>query len=407
MSRLSFHILFIAIILASCQSNRTEQINPNLSLTPGSWRLNMISNESFIPLRFELDSALALTIVNSDERIIVQDIQINNDSIRIRLPRFDSEFIGKIHSTTQITGNWHNYLRTDYSIPFEAFYVGRTAPSDRPATSTTKYEVWFSPGSEDEYKALGLFHIFGEELHGTFLTETGDYRYLQGTNSTANFNLSCFDGSHLFAFNGEYKGDSIINGTFRSGKHWTEPWIGVKNESYELAHPDSLTYLLPGFETITADLIDLQGEITTLDQSDYLGHVTILQIFGSWCPNCYDENVFYNELYKDYNKRGLNIIPIAFERTDDFNQNVEAVQKQFKEIGITYPAFIGGKANKTIASKKFPMLNKIISFPTSIYLDKHGIVRKIHTGFYGPGTGIYYDNYTRETRAFLEELLSE
>lgn len=407
MTRLLFPILLVAIFVTSCQTTTTKQVQDTLALTPGSWRFNMSTKDTFIPLRFEIDSTLSLTIVNSDERISVSDVQITGDSIRIRLPRFDSEFIGKIQSPTQITGSWHNYLRKDYSIPFEAFYVGQPSDNIRPISEALKYEVWFSPGTEDEYKALGLFHIYGEEIHGTFLTETGDYRYLQGVNSAETFNLSCFDGSHLFAFNGEYKGDSIINAEFRSGKHWTEPWIGVRNDSFELSHPDSLTYLLPGFETITTELIDLNGEISTLGQDDFKDHVTILQIFGSWCPNCYDENVFYNQLYKEYHEQGLNIIPIAFERTDDFNKNVEAVQNQFDEIGIAYPAFIGGKASKSVASEKFSMLNEIISFPTSIYLDKEGIVRKVHTGFYGPGTGIYFDNYTRETRRFIEYLLSE
>jgi len=53
------------------------------------------------------------------------------------------------------------------------------------------------------------------------------------------------------------------------------------------------------------------------------------------------------------------------------------------------------------------MLLKIRLFPNNIFIDKKGMVRKIHTGFYGPGTGMYYTNYVRETEALLDGLLNE
>jgi thiol-disulfide isomerase/thioredoxin len=407
MHRLTALLLIIALSFASCNNDAVETENITLPLSNGSWRMTMTINDTFIPLRFNIDSTLTITIVNSDEEIAVKNVSINGDSIRIRMPRFDSEFVGVINSPTNISGHWYNYLRDDYSIPFDASFIGKYKTIEHPIGEEIKYEVWFSPNTEDEYKALGLFHVIDDEIHGTFLTETGDYRYLQGVRTPSSFNLTCFDGSHLFGFTGDFKNDSIVNGVFLSGKHWSEPWIGVKNDTFELANPDSLTYLLPGHTTITTELVDFNGEISTLGSNELENQVTIIQIFGSWCPNCYDEHVFYKELYADYHNRGLNIIPIAFERTNDFAKNVASVKNQFEEIGILYPAYIGGKASKTEASEKFPMLNKIISFPTSIYLDKKGKVRKIHTGFYGPGTGVYYESYTRETRIFLEQLLAE
>jgi hypothetical protein len=53
------------------------------------------------------------------------------------------------------------------------------------------------------------------------------------------------------------------------------------------------------------------------------------------------------------------------------------------------------------------MLNKIISFPTTIIIDKKGIVRQIHTGFSGPGTGEYYNKFVEEFTRFMEKLEKE
>jgi hypothetical protein len=68
---------------------------------------------------------------------------------------------------------------------------------------------------------------------------------------------------------------------------------------------------------------------------------------------------------------------------------------------------IAGNASKDKAAEVLPMLNHVMSFPTSIFIDRRGLVRKIHTGFYGPGTGSYYDRFVEKNQTFIEKLLSE
>jgi len=53
------------------------------------------------------------------------------------------------------------------------------------------------------------------------------------------------------------------------------------------------------------------------------------------------------------------------------------------------------------------MLNNFEAFPTLIIIDKKGVVRKIHTGFNGPGTGIYYTEFVREFEKTIDDLLAE
>jgi hypothetical protein len=53
------------------------------------------------------------------------------------------------------------------------------------------------------------------------------------------------------------------------------------------------------------------------------------------------------------------------------------------------------------------MLNHVISFPTTIIIDKKGKVRNIHTGFSGPATGDYYLDYITEFNHLIDELLAE
>ena len=69
--------------------------------------------------------------------------------------------------------------------------------------------------------------------------------------------------------------------------------------------------------------------------------------------------------------------------------------------------YLAGKASKIEAAKSLPMLNHIMSYPTTIFIDRNGVIRKIRTGFYGPGTGEYYNRYIEQTDGLVEKLLSE
>jgi hypothetical protein len=66
-----------------------------------------------------------------------------------------------------------------------------------------------------------------------------------------------------------------------------------------------------------------------------------------------------------------------------------------------------GGINKTEAQQKLPMLNHVLSYPTTIIIDKTGAVRKIHTGFNGPATGNKFTEFKNEFESFLAELVAE
>ena len=50
------------------------------------------------------------------------------------------------------------------------------------------------------------------------------------------------------------------------------------------------------------------------------------------------------------------------------------------------------------------MLSKIISYPTTIFLDRNKRVIKIHTGFNGPATGEKYIEFKKEFDRTIKEM---
>ena len=65
------------------------------------------------------------------------------------------------------------------------------------------------------------------------------------------------------------------------------------------------------------------------------------------------------------------------------------IKTYIEKMGITYPVVYGGSSNKAEAGKTLPMLNKVVAYPTMIFLNKRNEVVAIHTGFTGPATSSF------------------
>ena len=161
------------------------------------------------------------------------------------MPVFDSEFRCLMKGDS-LVGNFLNHARTkDNIIPFRASY-GRSEPlvnSFELNNFEGRWEVTFEGDEPPMNKAVGEFSQIGNHITGTFLTPTGDYRYLEGYADGNRFYLSCFDGSHLFYFDAEINPDDVLEGNYYSGKHWHDTWKAFRNADASLPHPDSLTFL--------------------------------------------------------------------------------------------------------------------------------------------------------------------
>jgi thiol-disulfide isomerase/thioredoxin len=398
--------------IASC-STGTGKASPEVEeakFLNGYWnfQLQIDSTGLSIPVRAHIHND-QFTFFNGHERIVAES-SFTPDSESIIMPVFGTYFNIHEHSNKKISGFWINPFREDYSIPFIAHYSAQTIEINPDQNDNSSiYEVTFSPETSNAYPAVGLFNTHSDSLlSGTFLTETGDYRFLQGAKAGEQFWLSTFDGAHLFYFTAhQTENKDSLRGMFYSGKHYKEPWSARINPTAKLAHPDSITQVTKDPKTWSVSVIDEQLSQRTLRSEDLLGQVTIVQILGTWCPNCMDETRFFSSLKQELNNKDLHILPVAFERGSDTTKWSAAIGKYKKSLDLDYPFFIGGAANKGKAAETFHFLSGISSFPTTLIVDKTGTIRRVHTGFYGPGTGVYFERYKEEMTLFIRSLLAE
>jgi len=387
-------------------------------LRAGIWRgvLKTASGNN-LPFNFILsDTAgnIQLAIINGDERFKVTDVKVNGDSVFIHMPLFDSEFKLRLEAN-YLVGKWIKHLGThDATMDFVAepgaswrFFKDPVAPA---YNVSGRWSAIFGDDGAKKDTTVGEFTQTGSKLTGTFLTTTGDYRYLEGSIAGDSLYLSCFDGGHAFIFTAKINTDSTLtDGKFYSGYSGLDHWSAVKNAAAKLPDAYSLTELKPGYDKIDFTFRDINGNKVSLSDARFKNKVVIVQILGSWCPNCMDETTFFvNSYYPKYHPQGVEVIGLAYERTTDFAKSQRTVQQLLNHFNIPYPVLITGYTPSSgDPQKSLPMLADFKGFPTTIIIDKKGNVRKIHTGFSGPGTGVYYTQFVDEFDKLTEDLLAE
>ena len=258
-------------------------------LQTGTWRAILeVQDNNELPFIFEVESEGHLKIYNAEEVIAVDDIQYRNDSVYIQMPVFPTYIAAKFVNKETLKGSFFDNER-NREVPFSATYgIAKRFDTSKSALAniTGNWQTVFSPGiQEDKYIAKGIFNQDGNNVTGTFRTTTGDYRYLEGAIDGNEFKLSTFDGSHAFLFIGTTT-DNTLKGMFYSGSHFKEPFVAKRNETYELTHADSLTVLKEGYDRFEFSFPDSEGNLVSHDDERFKNKVVLVQIMGSWCPNC-------------------------------------------------------------------------------------------------------------------------
>ena len=377
--------------------------------------------EGELPFNFEVkyldDERFYIEIINGSERIRCDSIQYGRDRSQARdtFNIFFPEYASYIHAAVRggaMQGEWVVTTKKNYRIPFYA-HAGRnyrfTSLNEKPTADISgEWAVNLGIDKDEPEKAIGEFRQSGNHLEGTFRTETGDYRFLEGTVQGRKFWLSCFDGSHAYRFAGNIQPDGTLQGEFRSGTHYRTLWAGRRDPGFRLGNPDSLSVLKPGALPIKFSKATPEGKVLTFPGPAFDGKIKIFTVMGTWCPNCRDEQQFLVEFLQKNPALAdkIAVVGFAFERHADTSA-VQAHLLTYKQkMGIPFDLVYAGKADKLEAEKVFPAISQVLAFPTMLVLDKQNRVRRVHTGFDGPATS-RYEAFKKEFGMLIEQLIRE
>ena len=393
-------------------------IEKPVTLKNGFWRASILRPDGQqIIFNFQSkDSAgkKIIYVINGKEHLLVDSIETRGDSVFIQMPFFESGFKAKITEEGNLEGSWvKKYGERTQILPFKAIYNTKERfPVTAPPVENISGK-WVSVFKENNHAdtIVAEFKQEGSHLTGTFLDPTGDYRYLDGVVSGDSLKLSTFDGAHAFLFTAKIdNGQKISAGKFYSGARSIEEWSAEKNPDAAVAGGFNEAKLKPGSGKLNFTFPNsIDGRKISINDPKYKGKVVVIQILGSWCPNCMDETKFLSNYYNNNHQRGVEIIGLAYERTTNFKESQKELQPFIKRFNVKYPILITGVtvSDPLKAEKTLPELESINAFPTTIFVDKKGNIRKIDSGFAGPATGIYYTEFTNKFNQLINQLLQE
>ena len=373
-----------------------------------------IGEKKQLPFQLFLDlnsAAPSGYFVNGAEKTLIPEIRLQGDSLSLLYSEYSAAMCGTWNGK-QWSGKFFRYRNdtswNDFaSSPREIINgnISSERPVGLPLVGT--FQVKSSTANGIDSTTTAKFWIKNDSVYGTFIAPDGDYGLFTGTQVGSTVALTRFTGWQAFLLELERQ-DTTWTGSlyFRSGKPMVVtliPQIGVRSEikSFHktIIKSQKKPFMFSG-TTSTGKLISSEDDL-------FRRKALVIDIMGTWCHNCMDAAPLLQQLYSEFGKDGLEILGLAFEISNNpevAKRNLTLFQKRF---GITYTMLFCGSTNDANVDLKLKsQLNDFYAYPTTIFIDKKGVVREIHVGFHGPGTGDEYQSQVQQYYEIVKQLLN-
>ncbi len=377
------------------------------ALNPGQWRFELKTANAVIPFIIEfklVKSKYYGTLRNGKETIKLNDILIKNKRVIISLQTYEITLDMDQPKEGKMVGLLIRHNKNPkVETPVMAIHDIKDRFPEEKSKPLIDLNGRWAVGLTDESDKIEagviVFDQKGNELNGSILTPTGDYRYMEGFVSGSEFEAASFDGVYNYLVRGTVDKDGKLVAQILSN---TKTKIeGKKDPKAEL--PDA--YKQTQVEALDFSFPDLTGKQVSLKDKKFKNKPVIIQFFGSWCPNCLDEMNYLIPWYNENRRRGIEIMALSFERSLDVAEAKKQLMKVQKSKKIPYTLLIAGSTSEDKPMDKLPGLKNFISFPTTVFLNKKHEVVKVHAGFTGPSTGEFYTKWKTEFNQTVNELL--
>jgi hypothetical protein len=390
---------FLILILAPFFSLKAQDFSWDCSL-------KIQDKEIHFQLRGPKDKS-PITLINGKEEIRLDQSKVENDSASFPISVFDAVLKVPFPLPDRFAGYYQKFDSKvkGYQLMFQAIpSVGSQVKiTSQPVPKREgKWRINFLENGLVEDSGLLVLNQSDRFLSATILTKTGDYRFLNGEISGEKAFLQTFDGSHTYYFdlvfnpeNGGFEGDFFYSAT---GKQKIQ---GFRTEGNFLK--DGFSDLGTVRKEFHFQARDESNRLVTEKDPAFRNKALVVQVMGTWCPNCMDESRFLTSVFPQKPSNVL-FLGLAFERKNDLGYAFYRIGVVRKKLGVPYPVFWAGISNKDSASASFSNNPKIEAFPTTIFVRKDGTILKVYSGFTGPATGPFYESWKKEFNSLLAEL---
>ena len=176
-------------------------------------------------------------------------------------------------------------------------------------------------------------------MSATILRVDGDTGTLSGTWRDGRYVLSHFSGARPTLL----EVTPIDATTLRLKQNGQTEYVATRadlpraKEAGEPTDPALHTSVKDPNEPFRFAFPDLKGQIVTNEDPRFRGKVVIVNIGGSWCPNCHDEAPFLSSLYQKYQGKGLEVVLLSFEEAEQLHESRRACRRSSRSTASSTP----------------------------------------------------------------------
>ena len=397
--------LSVFLLLAVSPANSAPKIS-------GLWDAVVVVNKADIPFRFEIEqrgSQVQGFFFEGDRKVGSTSGSFEDGTLKL-----EYDFLNTTLEATLDGDALHGTYRNNRpnAKPME-FRAQRFAPV--PAGELHPPQIagdWdMHRTAQDNSKLDVSWRLYlrqsGSEVSGAILKTSGDTGDLTGRWKDGKLTMSHFAGERPLLFEAQLNSDGTLaitldrQFTYKAARTTEAREKGIA----EPPDPSRFTSVKDPTEGFHFSGPDLDGKIVDDSDPEFRGKVVLLVIGGSWCPNCHDEAVELENLYKEFHGRGLEIVGLNFEMESDPAQAMPRVHSFIKRYGITFPMLVPGTPDQV--SAKMPQLVNFGVYPTRIFLGRDGLVRSVHAGYASVATGAEHVRLEHDERDLVTQLLAE
>ncbi len=292
------------------------------------------------------------------------------------------------------------------------FAIRATRAAARPtadsATAPSIGGLWEIPNKSGKGELAWRFIVqqSGPKAAATILRVDGDTGTISGAYQNGKFVLSHFDGAraHLLEITPASDGTLDILQDGKTKMTAYRPAAARAKGLPEPTNPDLNTSMKDPSEPFRFSFPDLSGRMVSNADTRFQGKVMVVEITGSWCPNCHDEAPFLAEMYRKYGRKDFEIVSISFEEADQLKDPTR-LRAFVKKYGLEFPVLLCGDPDE--ANVKLAQLVNWNTWPATLFIDRKGLVRGIHSGFPSSGSGDLFRQAKEDFNVEVGRLLAE
>ena len=268
--------------------------------------------------------------------------------------------------------------------------------------------LWEIPNKSGKGELAWRFIVqqSGLKADATILRVDGDTGTISGSFQNGKFVLSHFDGARAHLLEITPSGDGTLD-ILQDGKTKLtayRPAAARAKGLPEPTDPDLHTTMKDPSEPFRFSFPDLNGRVVSNADARFRGKVLVVEITGSWCPNCHDEAPFLAEMYRKYGKQEFEIVSLSFEEVDQLKDPTR-LRAFVKKYGLEFSVLLGGDPDE--ANAKLTQLVNWNTWPATLFIDRKGLVRGIHSGFPSSGSGDLFRQAKDQFNIEVGRLLAE